>query len=134
MPTGGMKIRQDPTLSCSGYARGAIVIDYTFRYDIQKAYHPNPSVSHGSTFRRAFLPDIADGHNLLKRLKYAFRHGLTFCIGTSLTTGTPNVITWSSIHHKTSLANSAHGFPDLGYFINCNEELDSLGVPAAKSL
>jgi hypothetical protein len=134
MPTGTMKIRQDPTITCSGYDPGAIVIDYSLGCNVQKVYHPNPGTTHGSAYRRAFLPDNTDGRNLLKRLEYAFRHGLTFCVGTSLTTGVPNVITWSSIHHKTRLAHGPHGFPDLGYFINSNDELDALGVPAADNL
>jgi deltex-like protein len=134
MPRGTMKVRQDPTASCSGYYPGAIIIDYLLAAGIQKVYHPNPGTPYGSTFRRAFLPDNADGRNLLKRLKYAFRHGLTFRVGTSLTTGVSNVITWSSIHHKTSLARGPHGFPDLGYFINSNEELDAIGVPASDNL
>jgi deltex-like protein len=134
MPTGTMKIRQDPTITCSGSDPGAIIIDYSLGCNVQKVYHPNPGTPHGSASRRAFLPDNTDGRNLLKRLKYAFQHGLTFCVGTSLTTGMPNVITWSSIHHKTRLARGPHGFPDLGYFINSNEELDALGVPAADNL
>jgi deltex-like protein len=134
MPTGTMKVLQDPTASCSGYDPGAIIIDYLLVGDIQKVYHPNPGTPYGPVSRRAFLPDDSDGRNLLKRLKYAFRHGLTFCVGTSLTTGVSNVITWSSIHHKTSLTRGPHGFPDLGYFINSNDELDALGVPAADNL
>jgi deltex-like protein len=134
MPTGTMKIRQDPTITCSGSDPGAIIIDYSLGCNVQKVYHPNPGTPHGSASRRAFLPDNTDGRNLLKRLKYAFQHGLTFCVGTSLTTGMPNVITWSSIHHKTRLARGPHDYSDHGYFINSNEELDALGVPAADNL
>jgi hypothetical protein len=32
------------------------------------------------------------------------------------------------------LACGPHGFPELRYFINSNEELDALGVPAADNL
>lgn len=72
-----------------------------------------------------------DGQELLKRLKYAFLHGLTFTVGTSITTGAKNQCTWASIHHKTSPSGGvqAHGFPDPNYFKNCNAELDGLGVP-----
>ena len=80
------------------------------------------------------MPDNDEGRNLLKRLKYAFTHGLTFTIGTSLTTGQSNVVTWSSIHHKTNLRGGAHGFPDPSYISNANEELDALGVPASSEL
>jgi deltex len=79
--------------------------------------------------RIAYIPNNVDGRKLLKRLEYAFSHGLTFTIGTSLSSGKVNVVTWASIHHKTSVSHGPHGFPDPGYFYNCNEELDALGVP-----
>jgi hypothetical protein len=63
-----MKIRQDPTITCSGYDQGVIIIDYLLGGNIQKVYHPNPGTPHGPAFRRAFLPDNADGRNLLMRL------------------------------------------------------------------
>jgi len=59
---------------------------------------------------------------------------LTFTIGTSLSTGQPNRIVWASIHHKTSTSPGPHGYPDTGYFINANEELDALHVPPADLL
>ena len=48
-----------------------------------------------------------------------------------MTTGMENVITWSSIHHKTNVYGGAqkHGYPDESYLMNCHEELDSLDVP-----
>lgn len=84
----------------------------------------------------AFLPDNGEGKELLMRLKYAFMTGLCFMVGTSMTTGAPNCITWSSIHHKSSMNSGAiyHGFPDINYFANCNLELDALGVPKAKDI
>lgn len=59
---------------------------------------------------------------------------LTFTVGTSLTTGVADSCTWASIHHKTSLSEGAHGYPDSNYFCNCNAELDTLGVPSASKL
>ena len=99
-------------------------------------YHDNPG--HPQTGKRvkAYLPNNTDGQQLLKRLKYAFMHGIIFTVGTSATTGKPNQCTWASIHHKTSLSGGMqrHGFPDPNYFVNCNEELDGVGVPAAHLL
>jgi hypothetical protein len=84
----------------------------------------------------AYLPNTVDGRKLLKRLKYAFRRGLTFTVGVSMASNQDNCVTWSSIHHKTRLRGgaSAHGFPDPRYFDNCNHELDSLNVPPAEQL
>jgi hypothetical protein len=77
----------------------------------------------------AYLPDNAEGKKVLRRLTYAFCHGLTFRVGTSSTTGKNNQITWASIHHKTGLHGGQHSFPDPSFFFNVNEELDNLGVP-----
>lgn len=106
-----------------------IVMEYCFPAGVQKAYHDNPGARYHGTVRRAFLPDSPEGKHLLRRLIFAFRCGLTFRVGTSLTNGRPDSITWASIHHKTSLTGGVHGFPDPGYFRNANEELDNLGVP-----
>ena len=50
-----------------------------------------------------------------------------------MTTGIPNQVTWTSIHHKTSLHGGIHGFPDPNYISNVNTELDNLGVPDAET-
>ena len=134
-PSGSMTI-SSTTTQCSGYNYGSIVIDYKILAGTQKSYHDNPGVAHGSKKERAYLPNNKDGQQLLKRLKYAFMKGLSFTVGTSATTGTVNQCIWSSIHHKTSQNGglSRHGFPDPLYFMNCNEELDGLGVPKAHLL
>lgn len=107
---------------------------YEMQEGVQKAYHVNPGVPYDGTIRIAYLPDTDEGRALVKRLQYAFVHGLTFTVGTSLSTGQHNRIVWASIHHKTSTASGPHGFPDLGYFFNVNEELDTLHVPSADRL
>ena len=74
----------------------------------------------------------------MSRLKYAWKHGLIFTVGTSLTTQQQNVVTWASIPHKTSLQRGGsaygahpnpHAFPDPNYLANCHDALDALGVP-----
>ena len=78
----------------------------------------------------AYLPNNQQGQDLLARMQYSFAHGLNFMVSTSLTTGQANVVTWASIHHKTSCHGGVYGFPDATYFRRSNDELDSLGVPA----
>lgn len=134
MPSGTMRIAVDPNMTCGGFPKGTIVISYTIPSGYQKEYHGNPGEKYNSTERRAFLPLVEEGLELLLRLKYAFQHGLTFDVGTSLTTGKMNVVVWTSIHHKTSLSGGSHGWPDPAYFLNCNEELDALGVPQPEEL
>jgi len=132
-PSGRMVVSRSP-LACAGNSPGSIVIDYRIQAGIQQSYHEKPGCPFAGTTRRAFLPDNNDGRKLLKRLKFAFSHGLTFTIGTSLTSGRSNVVTWASIHHKTSRCGGTYSFPDQGYFYNCNQELDNLNVPAAEDL
>jgi deltex len=99
-------------------------------------YHPNPGVVYKGATRRAYLPETAESCALLKRLKFAFQHGLTFSVGTSLTSGQDNSVIWKSIPHKTSLAGGAsrYGYPDSNYIADCHNELDKLNVPSADVL
>ncbi|GKY93857.1 E3 ubiquitin-protein ligase dtx3l [Mayamaea pseudoterrestris] len=135
MPSGDMVYRTWHNVSCTGFAHaGTIEINYSIPSGIQEEYHSSPGSHFLGAVRIAYLPDVSEGRFLLKRLVYAFEHGLTFTIGTSLSTGQLNVVTWASIHHKTSRSGGAHGFPDNSYFWNCNDELDALGVPRADML
>jgi deltex-like protein len=134
-PSGTMKIEHWPSWHLTNAVDdGTWSITYTIFSGIQKEYHENPGIYHEGTQRSAYLPDNPEGRKLLKRLRFAFSKGLTFTCGTSLTTKRPNSVVWGSIHHKTSLLGGTYGFPDPGYFLNVNEELDSLGVPKAEEL
>ena len=133
MPSGTMAVFRDPSRKCLGDS-GILRIEYAMKGGIQKGYHENPGVAYSATHRVAYLPNNEQSLCLLKRLKFAFQCGLTFGVGSSLTSGQTNVIHWGSIHHKTSLSGGAHGFPDENYFRNCNEDLDALGVPKAGDL
>jgi len=130
-PSGSMSINLSNN-DCPGFPNSkAIEIVYDIPPGIQCSYHENPGSRYEGTSRMAFLPDTDEGRRLLTRLKYAWTHGLTFRVGTSLTTGTHNVVTWTSIHHKTSLRGGSHGFPDDNFISNCNGSLDALHVPDA---
>jgi deltex-like protein len=133
MPSGTMTVTVSPSITCEGFAPGTIIITYSFPSGIQKSYHDNPGVAHDAATRIAYLPNNHDGQMLLKRLKFAFCHGLCFTVTLSVSTGLENSVTWASIQHKTSLTGGQqnHGFPDFGYILNCNEDLDDLSVPSA---
>jgi len=129
MPSGVMAVSYERNVFCLGYeGHGTIFIRYLLEGAVQKDYHPNPGRLHGSARRTAIIPDTLQGRQLLARLEYAFCRGLTFTVGTSLTTGREDSITWASIHHKTR-GKGLHGYPDPEYLDNCNAELDALGVP-----
>ena len=130
-PSGTMRINVDQTRACPGFPQspGSITIEYNIPGGIQAKYNENPGVGYNGTIRTAYLPNTTEGRQLLYRLVYAFKSGLIFRVGTSLTTHRPNQVTWTSIHHKTSLHGGTHGFPDANYISNCNASLDALNVP-----
>ncbi|XP_077992667.1 uncharacterized protein LOC144446720 [Glandiceps talaboti] len=109
---------------------GTIVITYTIPSGIQGKEHPNPGKRFTGTSRTVFLPDNADGRQVLRLLKIAFDRKLTFTIGTSVTTGLTNTIVWNDIHHKTSRFGGpqAYGYPDPNYLYRVTEELAAKGV------
>jgi deltex-like protein len=80
-----------------------IEITYSFPSGIQTSKHPNPGRPYHGITRKAYLPDISEGRQILALLYKAFNHKLTFTIGQSRTTGQDNVITWNDIHHKTRI-------------------------------
>lgn len=131
MPSARMEVLTVPD-DCEGYkGNGSIVINYIIPSGVQKAYHQHPGQPYRGTRRRAFLPNNREGRALLKRIQCAFRNGLVFCVGTSQTSGKSNVVTWGKIRHKSTRGNGIYGYPDEYYFRDCNEDLDSLGVPDA---
>uniref|UniRef100_A0A7S3LBR7 RING-type E3 ubiquitin transferase n=1 Tax=Amphora coffeiformis TaxID=265554 RepID=A0A7S3LBR7_9STRA len=99
MPSGILQIYHCPFQDCGQDYRGmgCYRLLYQMEGGVQKTYHPNPGVPYDAANRKAYIPKVPQGDDLLKRLKYAFQHGLTFTIGTSLTTGRPNRIVWASI-------------------------------------
>ncbi|OCT68943.1 uncharacterized protein LOC100127334 isoform X1 [Xenopus laevis] len=132
-PDGKMEIFRDPSLHLPGYEKyGTIVIRYTFPAGIQGPNHPNPGVRYPGTTREAFLPDSNKGNKVLKLFDKAFAQRLTFTIGTSVTTGRSNVITWNDIHHRTNITGGPQmfGYPDPTYLQRVEEELEAKGLTA----
>jgi len=123
-----------PDISFCRYCK-TIEICYHIPAGIQLEYHPNPGVPYPETTRVAYLPDNVEGRTLLRRFKYAWKHGLMFNVGTSITDQADNRVVWSTIPHKTSLrGRGPYSFPDENYIPNCNNVLDGLNVPAAADL
>lgn len=92
-PSGTMIVSSSPSF-CSGFQCSSFVISYNVPAAIQLSYHDNPGQPHSSKVVTAYLPNNKDGNDLLKRLKFSFMHGLSFTVGTSLTTGLANQCTW----------------------------------------
>ncbi|XP_070540305.1 E3 ubiquitin-protein ligase TRIM56-like isoform X2 [Ptychodera flava] len=117
--------------SLPGYIScNTIVITYNFKAGTQGAEHPNPGKPYQGTTRTAYLPDNAEGREVLKLLRIAFDRRLTFTIDTSRTTGRRDSIVWNDIRHKTGEQGGAegYGYPDPGYLARVKDELAALGV------
>ncbi|XP_061603556.1 probable E3 ubiquitin-protein ligase DTX3 [Phyllopteryx taeniolatus] len=128
---GTMIVERDPALQLPGHeGYGCICIIYSFSPGLQTPEHPNPGVRYPGTDRLAYLPDSPDGNRVLGLLRRAFEQRLTFTIGTSMTTGLQNVITWNDIHHKTSIWGGPRcfGYPDPTYLVRVTEELREKGI------
>ncbi|XP_070540329.1 uncharacterized protein [Ptychodera flava] len=110
--------------------RGCIEIIYDFPDGVQMKEHPHPGWSYYGTNRTAYLPNNAEGQEVLRLLKIAFDRRLTFTIGSSVTTGLRNTVTWNDIHHKTSIYGGPQnfGYPDPDYLNQVKEELAAKGV------
>lgn len=138
--------------SLSGYPKcGTITINYSFPNGTQGPEHPHPGVAYTGTSRTAYLPDNAEGNEVLRLLKISFDRRLTFRIGQSVTTGADDQVVWNGVHHKTcaficfihiysspvsnniccsstSGGSSGFGYPDATYLERVTDELAQKGV------
>ena len=105
-PSGQMTVDVQSHLICPGFVGAdgrsvtTIVINYSIPSGQQKDYHDNPGQSYHGTQRVAYLPNNREGRELLSRLIFAWKHGLIFTVGTSLTTNIPNSVVWYVFHSK----------------------------------
>ncbi|XP_016315966.1 probable E3 ubiquitin-protein ligase DTX3 isoform X2 [Sinocyclocheilus anshuiensis] len=130
---GTMMVERDPDQELPGHeGYGCICIIYSFPPGLQVQEHPNPGVRYPGTDRVAYLPDSPEGNRVFRMLRRAFEQRLIFTIGTSMTTGMHNVITWNDIHHKTSIWGGPRcfGYPDPTYLVRVTEELREKGITA----
>ncbi|XP_063997400.1 probable E3 ubiquitin-protein ligase DTX3 [Pogoniulus pusillus] len=130
-PNGRMLVSRDASLLLPGYEKfGTIIIQYVFPPGVQGVEHPNPGVRYPGTTRVAYLPDCPEGNKVLGLFRKAFEQRLTFTVGTSMTTGRANVITWNDIHHKTNCTGGPQlfGYPDPTYLARVQEELRAKGI------
>ncbi|KAL4231078.1 E3 ubiquitin-protein ligase dtx3l [Mactra antiquata] len=138
-PPGRMLYRTHKSIYLPGFEEeqcGTIEIWYEFPSGKQQENHPNPGKGYKGTQRRAFLPDNAEGREILHLLRKAFDRKLIFTIGHSTSTGEEDVITWNDIHHKTQIDGNTHGYgyPDPTYLKRVREELDAKGVTGNKGV
>jgi deltex-like protein len=92
-PPGTMAVSIIPS-RCSGFECDSFCITYNIPAGYQRSYHDNPGIKHGGKSATAYLPRNEEGKDLLKRLQFAFKHGLTFTVGTSWKTGLIDQCVW----------------------------------------
>ena len=114
---------------------------------VQGPEHPSPGQPYtASNFpRAAYLPDTPDGCRFkdlimtklgflyvwpwnfcraLHGLYLAWEQRLLFTVGTSMTTGRANCVTWNDIHLKTNnQAGQSHSYPDPHFLSNLMQVL-----------
>jgi hypothetical protein len=133
-PSGTMKITR-PVIQRAKTATGSFVekrviqIEYILPDGEQKNYHDRPGDPYKGTIKVAYLPTNSQGTYLLKRLIFAFKHGMIFRI-TRTSDGEKSIVNWASIPHRFSIGEKEF---DSIYMANCNEALDQLGVPTSFS-
>ncbi|XP_035681635.1 probable E3 ubiquitin-protein ligase DTX3 [Branchiostoma floridae] len=115
-------------MNCRSIA--TIEIHYYFPDGTQGPEHPNPGKPYTGTSRTAYLPDNAEGREVLRLLKQAFDSRLVFTIGTSATTGLTDTVVWNGIPHKTSKYGgpNSYGYPDPQYLATVKEQLAAKGI------
>ncbi|XP_052900984.1 protein deltex [Anopheles moucheti] len=105
---------------------GIYEITYNITSGVQGPHHPNPGAAFFAVGfpRRCYLPNTLLGTKILYYLDVAFRRGLLFTIGRSVTTGVEDVVMWTSIEHKSQVSM----YPDPLYLDRCLQQLVHLGV------
>ncbi|XP_066293160.1 uncharacterized protein [Branchiostoma lanceolatum] len=127
-PKGGTMEVWESSQFLPGYPEcGSLQIHYHLPSGTQEHCHPNPGRPYTGTDRHAYLPDNKEGREILQLLKTAFDNRLVFTVGTSVSTGQTDVVTWNDIHHKSSIDGS-YGYPDPDYLRRVREELAAKGI------
>lgn len=131
MPSATLTIRRRPQhhLDIGGGGGGTmsvVVLEYVIPENIQNVYHPHPTQTHGGAHYTSVFPDTATSGDLIRRLKFAFRHGLTFAVYSPSTN--------LSITREKSFVFWRHPSLSGSDSKECHQKLDEMFVPLAKAL
>jgi len=134
-PTTGSMSHRIESSSLPGHeGSDTITILFTFQAGVQGPEHPSPGQPYfaRSFPRAAYLPDTPDGRRALHGLYLAWEQRLLFTVGTSMTTGQSNCVTWNDIHLKTNRTGPDHSYPDPNFLANLMQELAGFGITEAE--
>lgn len=114
--------------SLPGYEQCAgLSISFLFGDGVQGPSHPHPNQPYYGERRVAYLPDNKEGQDVLQLFKKAWKYGLLFTIGYSLTRNIDDVIIYNGIHMKTE-QKGPYGYPDDTYLQRVTDELKQKGI------
>lgn len=86
-PSGAMTVRRDGGTSCRGYASvPALVVDFSFDSGVQTERMPEPGARYCGRRVTCYYPDTPHGREAVSLLCEAFKLGVAFRVGDSLTT------------------------------------------------
>lgn len=139
-PSGRLHIYTAPR-DCAGVPHGlrSIAINYRMSGGIQKAYDPQPGAPFQALANHtAVVPNNPAGRDLLKRIVYAFRRGLSFAVFLAPSRSTAAVASATTYKtgtlHKLTVNATLQSWSDPTYFKRCHDQLDLLKVPPARAL
>ena len=123
-PSGDMVVSYDQLLTCQGHPPGTIICDFILHGGT------NEHGSYQGVNRRHFMPATSASFQLLPLLARAFITRVLFTVGQSYSTMQSNVITFGTIHLKTSTSGGpeSHGYPDPLFHTTMLQELKDAGV------
>lgn len=108
---------------------GTWMLTWQIHSGVQDESHVNPGVLFCGTTRVGYLPDTIPFRKVLKMLRIAWQRRLMFTVGTSMTTGMSNVVTWNGIHIRTEWHDrTGFGWPAPDYIYTVTDELKANGI------
>lgn len=142
-PSGTMKVSvwsQD----CSGFpGAGTIVVSYRIRDSYTRPFYTETSRPFHGVDHVTYLPNTSCGQALLKRLEYAFQHGLSFLVVDLNSTADIDGMAVKRIYkyiatcspcHKESFTSTRSSWSDPDYSKKCHQALDEMKVPPSEVL
>jgi hypothetical protein len=126
-PSGTMYLRTQAG-SLKGYDKYDTIV---ITYDLisSRIMYKNEEAFVTGDYRSAFLPNSPKGQNVAELLKVVFKLGRMFSFGKSLTTGNEPVITFGTVHIKSSNTGT-FGYPDPTYLDRVRQEILSKLIDA----
>ena len=134
-PGGIMMVRMEKDMDCASRGtenkgKGSIKIIHKFKGGIQGPKDPNPGKRYPSRTEYIYLPRTVQGMEILGMMRVAWKRGLMYRIGESVTIKSDNMIIWNITPWKTSRSGGTenYGYPDPTYFDRIKDQFKQKGI------